>query len=263
MTYDPALVHVHAADVLPSVRKISFADLRNALAKGWDDFQHKPSHVFFLAVIYPIVGLLLGRLTFGYNILPILFPLAAGFALLGPLAALGFYEISRRRERGLDPSWWTVFGLVRSDARGAILALGALLTAIFFLWIWAAEFIFEDIFGEAPVTSFGAFLHDVFETPGGAKLIVIGNAVGLLFALLAFSISVVSFPLVLDRNVSAPVAIVTSLKAVISNPVVMLAWGLFIAVALVVGSLPFLLGLVIVLPVLGHASWHLYRKVVV
>ncbi len=263
MTHDPSAADMHAPAVLPAVRKITFADLNDALAKGWDDFKHKPSHIFFLAVMYPIIGLILARFAFGYDVLPLLFPLAAGFALLGPLAAIGFYEISRRREQGLDTSWWTVFTLVRSESRWAILALGALLMVIFFAWILTARFLFQELFGSATVTSLSVFVHDVFETPEGTRLMIVGNAIGFLFALASFSISVISFPLLVDRDVSAPVAIVTSVKAVLANPVPMLAWGLLITLALFVGSLPFLLGLVIVLPVLGHASWHLYRKVVV
>jgi uncharacterized membrane protein len=248
---------------LPAVRKITFADLHDALANGWDDFMHKPGHVLVITVIYPVIGLFLFRLTFGYNLLPLLFPLAAGFALVGPFAALGFYEISRQRERGLDPSLWSVLNFVGHHSRGAILALGALLMVIFFGWILAAKVIFEDIFGQEPVTSLSGFVHQVFETPEGVTLMIAGNLIGFLFALLCFSISVVSFPLLVDRDVSAIVAIVTSLKAIATNPLTMLAWAAIIVAALIVGSLPALIGLTIVLPVLGHASWHLYRKVVV
>jgi uncharacterized membrane protein len=262
MSLKPAVASVYAPPVLPAIRKIAFSDLRHALAKGWDDFVHKPSHVLVLAVIYPIIGLFLGRLTFGYKLLPLLFPLAAGFALLGPFAALGFYEISRKREQGLDPSWFDILSLVRHHSRGAILALGVLLLVIFFGWLSTAEALFEGVFGKEPVTSVSGFIHQIFDTPGGVWLMIAGNLIGFLFALICFSISVVSFPLLLDRDVSAPVAIVTSLKAIAVNPVTMIAWAIFIALALVVGSLPLLLGLVIVLPVLGHASWHIYRKVV-
>ena len=254
--------HAYAPPVLPAIRKISFADLRSALALGVNDFMHKPSHVLALAVIYPIAGFILARLTFGYNILPILFPLVAGFALLGPIAAIGFYEISRLRERGLDPSWWDVFGVMRRKSRTALLTLGGLLMAIFFLWIWTAEFIYEDFFGETPVTLSG-FVHQVFETPEGTRMMVVGNLIGFVFALICFSISVISFPLLIDRDLSAPAAIVTSLKAVAANPLVMLTWAAFIAVALFVGSLPLFFGLIVILPILGHASWHLYRKVIV
>jgi uncharacterized membrane protein len=152
---------------------------------------------------------------------------------------------------------------VSRHTKSAILILGALLMVIFFAWIMTAESIFEAIFGKQPPSSVGGFIYQVFETEGGVRLILIGNFVGFLFALLCFAISVVAFPLLLDRDVSAPAAIVTSVKAVLMNPVTMLAWAIFVVAALIAGSLPLLLGLVIVLPVLGHATWHLYRKVVV
>ncbi len=253
----------YAPPVLPAIRKISFADLTDALAEGWEDFSQKPSHVLLLGVLYPIVGLFIARLTFGYDVLPLLFPLAAGFALLGPFAGLGFYEISREREQCLDPSWQSVFHLFQSKSRASILALGALLMVIFFAWIGAAESIFEALFGTEPVTSLSGFVHQVFETEKGKTLAIVGVGTGFLFALLTFSISVISFPLLVDRDVSAPAAIVTSVRAVLANPVTMMAWAALIATALIVGSLPLFLGLAIVLPVLGHASWRIYRKIVV
>lgn len=251
------------ATPLPEVRKIGFSDLADSLRAGFDDFLNKPSHVFFLGIIYPVLGLVLARLTFGYGILPILFPLAAGFALLGPIAAIGFYEISRRREQGLDTSWWTVFQLVRSRSRTAILILSLALLAIFIAWIITAQVIYTNVFGGTTPSSIGNFIDQILYTPQGERLMIVGNAVGFLFALASFMISVISFPLLVDRDVSAPVAVVTSLKAVVKNPVVMVAWAVFITLAMIVGSLPFLLGLIFVLPILGHASWHLYRRVVV
>ena len=262
MTHESAPAVTDAPPGLPAVRKITFADLNNALAEGWEDFTRKPSYVLLLGIIYPIIGLFIARLTFGYDVLPLLFPLVAGFALLGPFAGLAFYEISRRREQGLDPSWWSVFSL-RSKSRGSILALGALLMVIFFAWIGTAETIYDSLFGDAPAKSLSGFVHQVFETTEGKTLTLVGVGIGFLFALLTFSISVVSFPLLVDRDVSAPAAIVTSVKAVLANPVTMMAWAAIIATALIVGSLPLFLGLAIVLPVLGHASWHIYRKAVV
>jgi uncharacterized membrane protein len=263
MTHESAPAVTYAPPALPAVRKITFADLNEALAEGWEDFTRKPSYVLLIGIIYPIIGLFIARLTFGYDVLPLLFPLAAGFALLGPFAALGFYEISRRREQGLEPSWLSVFSLLRSKSRGSILALGALLMVIFFAWIGAAETIYGALFGDAPAMSLSGFVHQVFETKRGRTLTLVGVGIGFLFALLTFSISVVSFPLLVDRDVSAPTAIVTSVKAVLANPVTMMAWAAIIAAALIVGSLPLFLGLAIVLPVLGHASWHIYRKAVV
>lgn len=244
------------------VRKIGFADLKDAIAKGVDDFMAMPTHVILLSVIYPIVGLLLARLSFGYDMMPILFPLAAGFALLGPFAAIGLYELSRRREEGLDTSWKHAFEVARSSSADAIFALALMLVILFVAWLAVAQALYQSLFGYGPPDSIRQFLNQVFTTREGWTLIIVGNAIGFLFAVAAFSISVVSFPLLLDHDVGAVVAVHTSIKAVLLNPIVMAAWGLFIAIALVIGALPFFVGLAVVMPILGHASWHLYRKVV-
>jgi uncharacterized membrane protein len=246
----------------PRVRTIGIADIRDALARGIDDFAAMPTHAIFLCLIYPIVGLFLARLTFGYAILPMLYPLAAGFALLGPFAAIGLYELSRRREQGLDLSWEHAFEVFRSPSSGAIAVLGALLMIIFVVWIAVAQAIYVASFGYVPAASIHEFFLQVFTTPAGWRLIAVGNAVGFLFALLVLTISVVSFPLLLDRDVGAAEAILTSIRVVAANPVTMAIWGLIVAVALAIGSLPLFLGLALVIPVLGHATWHLYRKAV-
>jgi uncharacterized membrane protein len=216
----------------------------------------------FLCIMYPLAGLVLAWLAFDHDLLPLLFPLASGFALVGPVAAVGLYEISRRREQGVDITWADAFGVVRAPAFGAILMLGLLLLAIFLLWLAAAYGIYLVTLGPEPPASIGAFVRDVFTTGAGWALIVVGVAVGFLFALLVLTISVVSFPLLLDRDVGLYAAVATSVRAVATNPVPMAAWGLIVAGGLVLGSLPVLLGLIIVMPVLGHATWHLYRKVV-
>ncbi len=221
-----------------------------------------PSHAVFLCLIYPIVGLILARLTFGYDVLSLLFPLAAGFTLIGPFAAMGFYELSRRREQGLQVSWPDAFDVVRSRSRGAIAALGALLLTIFVLWIVVAQAIYIANFGDTPAASISDFIRQIFTTPAGWTLIFVGNGVGFLFACVVLTISVVSFPLLLDRDVGAVEAALTSARAVAANPVTMAIWGLIVAALLVIGSLPFFFGLAVVVPVLGHATWHLYRKVV-
>jgi uncharacterized membrane protein len=246
----------------PTVRKIGLADLKTALAKGIDDFSAMPTHVLFLGFLYPVVGLFLACLTFGYEVVPLLFPLASGFALIGPFAAVGLYELSRRREQGLESSWTNGFDVLRSPSRDAILALGLLLMAIFLIWLGTALLLYRSVFGFTTPASITQFARDVFTTPGGWTLIIAGNAIGFLFAVLVLIISVVSFPLLLDREVGAGVAIHTSVRAVLSNPVPIALWGLIVAVALLVGSLPFLLGLAVVMPVLAHATWHLYRRLV-
>ena len=246
----------------PVVRKIGLADLRDALAKGADDFYAMPTHAIFLCIIYPFVGFALARLAFGYSILPLLYPLASGFALVGPIAALGLYELSRRREAGLETSATRAFDVFESSSIGAVAVLGILLLIIFVVWVAVADAIYVANFGYASPPSVGAFLKDVLTTRPGWNLIIVGNGLGLLFAILVLTISVVSFPLLLDRDVGAAVALLTSIRAVAHNPLTMMVWGLIIAALLVVGSLPLFFGLTVVMPLLGHATWHLYRKVV-
>jgi uncharacterized membrane protein len=244
------------------VREIGPADLRAALAAGIADFRAMPSHLVLLCIIYPIAGLFLARLTASYDIFPLLFPLMAGFALVGPFAALGLYEISRRRERGENPSWQDAFAVLRSPSIGGIVSLGVLLLGIFMAWLWTALLLYRLTFGDAPVTSLSGFLAEVLTTPHGWALIVLGNGIGFLFALVAFAVSVVSFPLLLDREADAMTAVRTSIAAVRQNPRTMALWGLIVAGLLVLGTLPVFVGLVLVIPVLGHATWHLYRRVV-
>jgi uncharacterized membrane protein len=254
--------HRSAADLRPVVRRINIADLREALARGAEDFAVYRTDVIFLCIIYPIISVVLIHAAFNQGMLALLFPLASGFALVGPVAAIGLYEMSRRRERGLEASWVDAFGTVRAPSFGPVAVLGLLLLAIFLLWLAAAQIIFLATLGPTPPASLGAFATDVFTTPAGWTMIVLGMGVGFVFAAVVLAVSVVSFPLLLDRPVGVGVAISTSLRAVAANPVTMAVWGLIVAGGLLLGSIPGFLGLIIVLPILGHATWHLYRKVV-
>jgi uncharacterized membrane protein len=245
-----------------AIRTIGLADLNIALRKGLDDFVAMPTHAIFVALIYPIIGLVLARLAFGYSVLPLIYPLASGFALVGPVAALGLYELSRQREEGLEPSVMSSFDVVRSSSIGAICALGCLFLLIFAVWLAVANAIYVAAFGYGSPASFGDFVHDIVATPAGWYIIVVGNFVGLVFAAIALTVGVVSFPMLLDRDVGAAVALSTSLRAVAQNPLTMAVWGLIVAVLLLLGSIPCFLGLTVVLPVLGHATWHLYRRTV-
>lgn len=262
MTILHMLAGSDASPARPVVRKIATSDLKDALAKGIDDFRAFPTHAIFLSIIYPIIGLILAGLTLSYDVLPRLFPLAAGFALIGPFAAISLYELSRQRELGLDVSWRDAFGARRSPSTDGIIALGLLLLIIFFLWIAAAEAIYIANVGYAPAVSIPDFLRQIFTTPAGWRLIIVGNGVGFLFAAAVLTISIVSFPLLLDRDVGAVVAVRTSVQAVLKNPRTIAIWGFVVAALLVIGSLPLFIGLAVVMPVLGHSSWHLYRKLV-
>jgi uncharacterized membrane protein len=249
-------------DVAPTVRRIGINDLRDALARGLADFQANRTDVIFLCVIYPIVGIVLGRVASGYGLLPLLFPLASGFALIGPLAAVGLNELSRRREWGVETRWVDAFGVLHAPSIGSIALLGVLLIGLFLLWLVLAQVIYVVTLGPAAPASAVGFFTDVFTTRAGWAMIAVGIGVGFLLALLVLSISVVSFPLLLDRNVGIGTAVSTSMRVVATNPGTMAVWGFIIACSLVIGSLPLFVGLVVVLPILGHATWHLYRKAV-
>ena len=262
MTDKNAIAGADARPAQPTVRRIGMADLRVALVRGLSDFNAKPSHVIFLCVIYPVIALVLIRLSAGYDMLPLIYPLLAGFSLIGPLAAIGLYELSRRREQGLDISWRHAFDVVRSPSIYAIAVLGIVLMTIFVIWLGTAQGIYQLIFGTAVPASIAEFARQVFTTSSGGTLIIVGSIAGLVFAVVTFTISVVSFPMLLDRDVGVVTAVQTSARAVLANPVIMAVWGLIIVISLAIGSLPFFIGLAVVLPVLGHSSWHLYRRVV-
>ena len=249
-------------EAAPAVRKITAADLMDALRKGAADMGAVRDDVLFIGIIYPVAGLVLARLAFSYDLLPLIFPLASGFALIGPLAAIGLYEISRRRSRGEDVGWSAGFGVLKSPSMPAIIALGLIELSLFAVWLGVAFEIYVLTLGPAPPGSVYGFVNAVLQTPAGWAMTAIGLAVGFLFAMVAFALSAISFPLLLDRDVGLRGAIGTSFRAIKANPGTMALWGLMVAVLLVAGSIPALAGLILVVPLLGHASWHLYRKVV-
>ena len=243
----------------PTIRRIGFGELRIAARRGLDDFLATPTQLVFLCILYPVIGLLAGSLAANGEAMHLIFPLAAGFALVGPVAALGLYEISRRRESGHPASWMHAFDVLRAPALGGIVVLSLVLAGLFLLWLQAAHAIHAATLGTlAP----GLTLWAGLGTAQGWRMIWIGNLVGLGFAVVVLALSVVSFPLLLDRGGGLGRAIGTSLRAVAMNPVPMAAWGLMVTGLLVLGALPLFIGLAVVLPVLGHATWHLYRLVV-
>ena len=253
-------VEAPAKDV--TIRRIGMVDLGAAIGGGIEDFKANRTDVLFLCLFYPIAGLVLGRLASGYDMIPLLFPLISGFALVGPIAAIGLNEMSRRRALGAEVSWTDAFGVLHSPSIGAIALLSLVLIVLFFSWLGAATAIYNATLGPLPPASFSAFAQDVLTTPAGHKMIALGMFVGFWFALVVLAISIVSFPLLLDRKASFLDAVGTSLRAVIGNPGPVAAWGAIVAAGLVLGSLPVFLGLIVVMPVLGHATWHLYRRLI-
>ena len=251
------------AGVEPQVRRITIDDLREVLDKGIDDFRAFRSDVLALVIVYPFIGLILGYFALNAELLRLIFPLGAGFALLGPVAAIGLYEMSRRREKGMEASWGNALDILASPSFGAILALGLALGFIFLIWLLAAEVIYVITMGPGAPVSPGNFIIDVLTTGPGWAMIILGCGVGFCFALVVLAVSVVSFPLLLDREVGLRVAVMTSVRAYMTNPREVSAWGLIVAAGLVAGSIPLFMGLIFVMPVLGHATWHLYRKLVV
>lgn len=246
----------------PVVREITTDDLRAALRKGWEDFTELRSDVIFIAIFYPIIGVVLATFAFNATLAPYIFPLTSGFALLGPVAATGLYELSRRREAGMDVSWTDAFAPIRSPSFGPILALGIYLLGIFLVWIIVAGLIFRLTMGAETPENAMAFFGQVLSSRSGLALFLIGVPVGAVFAATVLAIAIVSFPLLVDRNIGLPRAVVTSIRVTRRSPRTVAIWGAIVAMLMAVGSLPLFLGLIVVLPVLGHASWHLYRRAV-
>ena len=251
----------HAGDADPVIRKLTVGDLRQSLSQGYDDFRAIPTQLVFIGLLYPVIAFVAARAAVG-DLLPLLFPLLTGLSLMGPVMAVGLYEISRRREAGLPVSWTTAFDVLRSPAIGSIVFMAVVLLVIFAVWVFVAQAIYTATMGASVEGTMGDFARAVMQTHGGHRLIVLGNLVGAGFAVVVLAISVVSLPMLLDRNCGVVLAVRTSVRAVVRNPVVMAVWGLIVVALLVVGSVPAFVGLALVMPILGHATWHLYKHTV-
>lgn len=246
----------------PAVRGIDAHDLSWAMAEGWRDFREKRGDLIFAGLLYPLIGLVTAAVSLNARLLPLFFPLVAGLSILGPAVASGFYELARRREEGEDASWPHFLDPLRGRSRTTLAVLTLGLGVLFLAWLAIAWAIYQATLGRLGPASASGFIHDLFATREGWTMILLGNLAGLAFAALTLVVSVVSFPLVVDKPVDAGTAMLTSLRAARRNPAAIAQWGLRIAVLLVLGAIPAFIGLAVVLPVLGYSTWHLYTRLV-
>lgn len=253
---------VSAGTGWPEVRTVTVGDIGQILGLGVADFRAAPKFGLFFGGVYAVGGWLIALLLVHFGMTYLVFPMATGFALIAPFVATGLYDVSRRLERGEDLTWAKVLGSVRS-ASGRDLAWMALITSFtLIIWMDAAAFLYFGFMGLSPDTNAGDLVREIFTTGPGLAFLVAGNVIGALIALVVFSYSVVSFPMLYDRAVDFVTAMVTSIKVVIKNPAAMLFWAAIIAVLLLISIASAFVALPVVLPVLGHASWHLYRRAV-
>lgn len=245
----------------PEVMHVELSDLRAALRAGWRDFLQAPQYGLLFACIYVLGGWLIYFAVTGTGRLWWTLPAAAGFPILGPFIACGLYDVSRRLEAGLALNLRQTLLVIFRQKDRQIPSMAAMIVVFFLFWNFLAHMIFALFLGNAVMTNVSSSLA-VFATPAGLTMLAVGTSAGAVFATLLFSLTVVSLPLLLEREVDFVTAMLTSFAVVTESPAVMLGWGAFIAVALFLAMLPGFLGLFVVLPVLGHASWHLYRRAV-
>ena len=246
------------------IRKIKLQDIRLSLRAGYDDFVSKPSSfMVLLFVYYPLFALLFTQYLLYDDLLYMTFPMVAGFTLLGPVVCTAIFEMSRRIESNLDTSWRAAFDFIHTSAFAPILALSVLMMLLYVGWLYMAEFIYFGLYASDPPASLDDFFNQLLTTKRGSALIMSGVGIGLMFAATALAISVIAFPLLLDKPTGVMTAIKTSVRAVSTNFMVMVVWGLIVVGVLAAGAALFLVGLAAVLPILGHATWHLYRKIIV
>ncbi len=248
---------------LPGIRPVSFRDLKEILGLGLADFLAAPMFGIFFASIYAAGGIILAACVVSFGVYWMLYPLIIGFALIGPFIAAGLYEVSRSREQGSPLSWSRVLGIVWNQRRRELGWMAFVMLFVFWVWMYQARTLFAVFFGFQGFATLEGFLTAVLTTTNGWLFLLTGHIVGAIIALVLFTLTVVSCPLLMDRDVDFVTAMITSIRAVFTSPVTMIAWGLFVIASVVITAIPLFLGLLLSLPILGHATWHLYRRAVV
>ena len=247
------------ADTLPEVQEVSMSDIPAVLAAGWRDFLRAPAFGLFFSAFYVAGGVILYLVFAAAGQEWWLMPVIVGFPILAPFAAVGLYEVSRRLEQGRQLVWSEVLGVVFAQKDRQIPSMAMVVLLLFMFWVFVAHTIFALFMGLSAMTNVTSSLGVIFEGNGPVMLLV-GSVIGAGFAAVLFSVTVAGLPLLLDREVDFVSAMILSVKAVLENMGVMIVWGLVIAALLFVAMLPIFLGLFIAMPVLGHATWHMYRK---
>lgn len=247
---------------MPRVNAVSLGDLRGSLLRGLGDFARAPMFGLFFAAIFVVIGLMVVLSLTAWHMPWLIYPFAIGFPLIGPFAAVGLYQVSREFEQGRRPTWRGVFSVIWQQRRRELGWMAFVVLFVFWVWMYQVRLLMALMLGQLSFSSFEGFVSATLTTNEGLVFLFVGHLVGGALALLLFSITVVSMPLLLERDIDVVTAMITSIKAVATSPVVMLGWGLVVTAAVVAGCLPFFLGLLIVLPVLGHTTWHIYRKAV-
>ena len=245
---------------VPDIGAVEAATFRRALALGWADMKKAPGFAFAFSVVYVLGGWFMIWLTYITGQTYWLVLAAIGFPLIGPFAAVGFYDVSRRLERGMALDPYAIFGVVAQQSKRQLPSICAVIVIMFLFWFFLAHMIFALFLGLSTMTNVSSSFA-VYTTMNGLTMLAVGSVVGGLFSLLLYMITVISLPLLLDREVDFVTAMITSFQFVQENFLLMIGWGMLIAVLLFVAMVPLFLGLFFVLPLLGHATWHLYSEV--
>lgn len=250
------------AAALPPVNRLSLDDIRACFRLGLADFLNAPRFGLFFGGVFACGGMLIIQSLYIWEKGWLIYPIMVGFPLLGPFAAVGLYEVSRRLQQGRPLDWSGVLLVIKAQKSREIPWMGFVMLFIFWLWMYQIRVWLAILLGQMSLSSWDKFVDVLFTTPEGLIFIAVSHFVGACFAVLMFSATVVSLPLLLDRDVDFITAMITSVKTVLANPLVMLCWGGFIGLLLMLSFIPLFLGLLVVLPVLGHASWHIYQRAV-